>query len=75
MDQETLAQHRALCVKEPTQHAAHSLPKLTEPEQSLYDMLKKHELGDSLRLEQERIDWAYAWQIVKSKPFRINRYC
>jgi hypothetical protein len=58
MDRETLMAHRPLWVKEPTPHDGR-LQRLTEAEGVLYEDLCLHRLGPQVRLEQERI--AYAW--------------
>lgn len=61
MDEVTLIRHRSLWVSEARQHGAVQLKRLEGPEQALYGRLKSQELGTNVRLEQERIDWAYAW--------------
>lgn len=65
MDEATMLRHRELCVEEQTQHAAESLPNLTEDELAAYLDLKQHKWGFCLRFEQERISWPEAWCIVK----------
>ena len=59
MDRETLIRHRDMWVKEP-RPTSHDLKNLTEQESALYDALRRNELGERVRLEQERIpfDWA-----------------
>ena len=60
MDRATLDMHRSLCVQEPAdQRFTGSLQHLNEPEQALYQALRDDTLGPRLRLEQERI--SYAW--------------
>ncbi|UFS57578.1 Wadjet anti-phage system protein JetD domain-containing protein [Subtercola endophyticus] len=56
MDERTLLDHRDLWVPEP-KPALGSYPLLTEPEQQTLATLRS---TGSPRLEQERIDWAYA---------------
>ena len=65
MDEATFRQHRDLCVEEPSQHGAESLPNLTAEELALYRELKMQKWGHRLRLEQERISWPEAWRKVK----------
>lgn len=59
MDRETLLVHRDRWGQEPSPTAAR-LPRLTQEEASLYDDLVTDRFADRLRLEQERIDWAWA---------------
>jgi len=59
MDAETLHQHRERWGQEPTPTTA-ALSRLTPAEQTLYGDLVTDRHGDRLRLEQERIDWAWA---------------
>lgn len=77
MDAETLSAFQSLCVKEPSQCTIETLPHLTDAEQRLYRVLRGHEAwcdGEGparfaftgLRLEQERIAWAWARQRVKA---------
>lgn len=65
MDEETLLRHQALWVDEAAQHSAAELTLLTEQEQQLYRDLKQHRWGQNVRLEQERIDWAAAWNVLQ----------
>ncbi|MGI9276597.1 MAG: DUF3322 domain-containing protein [Endozoicomonas sp.] len=56
MDMATLELHRHLCVDEPqSKRFLADLPELTEQEQILFDALRQNQLGENLRLEQERI--------------------
>lgn len=54
MDRATLLAHRNHWQTEPHPESA-VLTRLTEAEQSLYDDLRENRLGDSVRLEQEKI--------------------
>lgn len=65
MDEDTLLRHQALWVDESAQHPAAELPLLTEQEQQLYRDLKQQRWGQNVRLEQERIDWAAAWNVLQ----------
>lgn len=65
MDEETLLRHKALWVDEAAQHSAAELTLLTEEEQQLYRDLKQQRWGQNVRLEQERIDWAAAWNVLQ----------
>jgi hypothetical protein len=58
MDHETLDRHKDMWVEEP-RPATHDLKNLTEQEYILYDALRRNTLGERVRLEQERI--SYAW--------------
>jgi len=62
MDKETLLQNRDLWVneKEPKKNA--DLTFLTDDEREVYITLSNDQWNINLRLEQERIPWAYAWQ-------------
>ena len=60
MDRATLDMHRSLCVQESAdQRFTGLLQNLNQPEQALYQALRDDTLGPRLRLEQERI--SYAW--------------
>jgi len=65
MDEETLLRHQALWVDEAAQHSAAELTLLTEEEQQLYRDLKQQRWGQNVRLEQERIDWTAAWNVLQ----------
>lgn len=58
MDRDTLLAHRDRWGSEPSPTAA-SLTRLRPPEAELYADLVTDRYGDSLRLEQERIDWSW----------------
>ncbi len=64
MDEQTLLHHRDLWVSENPQYATAELPLLTPSEQSLYRGLKEQRWGVNVRLEQERIAWNYAWDLL-----------
>ena len=57
MDEATLRSHQGLWVEEKDQHAAETLPLLTDPEQAVYQAIKRNARGQHVRLEQERIAW------------------
>jgi hypothetical protein len=61
MDRATLVEHRDRWVREPSPTAAR-LDRLTPDEAALYADLVSDRLGDAVRLEQERVDWAWAEQ-------------
>jgi len=65
MDEVTLRSHQGLWVEEKDQHAAEILPLLTDPEQAVYQAIKSNAWGQNVRLEQERITWEVAWNIVQ----------
>lgn len=62
MDEATLRSHQDLWVEEKDQHAAETLPLLTDPEQAVYQVIKRNAWGQNVRLEQERIAWDVAWK-------------
>jgi hypothetical protein len=74
MDEATLLRHRDLdlCVEEPMQHGAQSLPNLTMEELAVYRNLQQQIWGFRLRLEQERISWPEAWGVVKEAHVRCQ---
>ena len=59
MDRATLLAHRDRWVRE-DRPARSRLTRLTDVERELYDDLVTDRLGERIRLEQERIDWAWA---------------
>jgi hypothetical protein len=59
MDSETLLSHRDRWVPEPSPTSA-ALDRLTEAEHVVYDDLVTDRHAERVRLEQERIDWAWA---------------
>jgi hypothetical protein len=65
MDQDTLLRHRDLWQREdkPTPGPRE---RLTPDERALFDGLLSDRWGERVRLEQERIDWAYAWKRVSA---------
>ncbi|GAB4363586.1 MAG: DUF3322 and DUF2220 domain-containing protein [Methylohalobius crimeensis] len=65
MDEATLRSHQDLWVEEKDQHAAETLPLLTDPEQAVYQAIKRNAWGQNVRLEQERIAWDVAWKILQ----------
>jgi len=65
MDEETLRSHQDLWVEEKDQHAAETLPLLTDPEQAVYQSIKRNAWGQNVRLEQERIAWDVAWKTLQ----------
>ncbi len=60
MDEETLLAHRDRWVSEPRPPKGAALTHLSADEQSLYRTLVEDRFGQGVRLEQERIDWAWA---------------
>jgi hypothetical protein len=63
MDRETLLTHRDRWVIE-ERPAKSALTRLTGDEHRLYTDLVEGALGDRVRLEQERIDWGWAEQML-----------
>jgi len=60
MDKDTLMAHRSLWVHEGRPAAVTELPRLDAQEREVFHGLKSNRWGPGVRLEQERIDWAYA---------------
>lgn len=58
MDQETLMEHQALWGVEPSPETG-ALTRLTTEESRLYDLLRRNELGNHIRLEQEKIGFEW----------------
>ena len=65
MDEQTLLDHEELWGKDNQPKNALALTALNELEQLLYAKLLNNELGDRVRLEQERIEWRYAWSLIR----------
>jgi hypothetical protein len=65
MDEATLLGHRELWAEEKDQSASTGLSFLTEPELTLFRALKNNTWGRNVRLEQERIRWDDAWNIIQ----------
>jgi hypothetical protein len=65
MDRRTLLDHRLHWVTEP-QPENRDLPRLTDPENQLYDDLRCNRLGEHVRLEQERISFSWVEHILRS---------
>ncbi len=64
MDEETLLRHRQLWGHEAKPAQALELPGLNSEEKALYQALRSGRWGPGVRLEQERIDWQYAWDRI-----------
>ncbi|MCC7531071.1 MAG: hypothetical protein IT342_21315 [Candidatus Melainabacteria bacterium] len=64
MNEETLLRHRSFWGKEPSQFGAEKLPQLTADEQLLYSNLKWNTWQENIRLEQERVSWAFAIEAI-----------
>ncbi len=63
MDESTLLRNRDLWVEEREQCTA-ELPLLTAGERTVFQALKHQRWGANVRLEQERIAWDEAWQVL-----------
>ncbi|MBS0349967.1 MAG: hypothetical protein JSR33_02070 [Proteobacteria bacterium] len=66
MDEKTLLTYQSLWVEEEKPHTATFLPKLTPTEQAVYQGIKQNRLGKCIRLEQERIAWDYAREVISN---------
>jgi hypothetical protein len=66
MDADTLHCHRDLWQHE-GKPAAGPLERLTDQERAVFDGLSTDRWGERVRLEQERIDWRYAWQAIVAR--------
>ena len=67
MDEATLRSHQDLWVEEKDQHAAETLPLLTDLELAVYQAIKRNVWGQNVRLEQERIAWDLAWNTLQQQ--------
>ena len=63
MDRDTLMQHRTLWVQEDVPYAG-PLSRLTPTEQATFDELVANRLGERVRLEQERIGFAWVMRAL-----------
>ena len=70
MDEVTLLGHRQLCVEERKQHPSNELPLLTNNEQKIFSSLKNNVWGHNIRLEQERVCWETAWNVIQKRVMR-----
>lgn len=64
MDEATLHSHRALWVQEASQCPNVSMEALTAGERSCYENLRTHTWGQRVRLEQERLGWREAMEML-----------
>jgi len=65
MDEKTLLESRELWVQEsPSQRFMSNLERLTPEEAALFDSLRNNRWGDSIRLEQERIDFGRVRAVI-----------
>jgi hypothetical protein len=67
MDHETLMTHRDLWVQESECHRA-PLSRLNPPERSLFDDLVHDNLGERVRLEQERVSYVWLLHALEAMP-------
>lgn len=65
MDETTLLRHRVLWSTESDQVTLDTLPNLNAVELGLFQALKQQRWGRNVRLEQERIGWAEAWEVLR----------
>lgn len=68
MDVQTLLSHLHLTVEEKVQCPVAEMPRLTENERAVYDGLRDHRWGWSLRLEQERLPLALGVAALSRYP-------
>ena len=69
MDAETLHEHRERWGRESSPTSA-GLDRLTADEAAVYDDLVSDRFGEQVRLEQERIDWAWALRRLPYDPVK-----
>jgi hypothetical protein len=72
MDADTLHRHRDLWQQE-GKLAAGALERLTSEERAVLDGLSTDRWGERMRLEQERIDWRFAWQVIVDRMAEVLR--
>jgi len=65
MDETTLLNHQDLWAEETAQYVSTELPLLTGAEHKLFLSLKNNVWGSKVRLEQERICWDDAWNVIQ----------
>lgn len=65
MDRDTLLRFKELWTDEKSPHGAAELPLLTAAESEVYRLLQTNALAQNLRLEQERIAWDVAWEVLR----------
>jgi hypothetical protein len=65
MDKETLFNYRSLWVEEPVQNDGAELSFLRDYERMVYEGLHSHVWGRNIRLEQERIPWPCALNVLQ----------
>ncbi len=65
MDRETLLAHRPFWVTEPEPFTG-DLPNLSDVEAALYEALRSGELGENVRLEQERIGYSQVEAAIRA---------
>ena len=66
MNEATLLRYKELWVEEKRQHSAPDLPLLNDDERNVYTGLREQRWGLSVRLEQERIPWSDALEVINS---------
>jgi len=69
MDEKTLLKSKPLWTKEPKPYRTACLDYLTKDEHILYTNLRDNRWGHHIRLEQERILWSDAWDIINYALF------
>lgn len=67
MDEATLRENLKLCGKEATPHAGEEFAFLHPAELAVYQGLKRHSWGESLRLEQERLPWTLCMDAIRAE--------
>ena len=65
MDRTTLLRFKDLWSREEKQYVPNQLPSLTASEFEVFKELKNQSWGTNVRLEQERIFWNHAWNVVE----------
>ena len=71
MDADTLLAHQALWQAE-DKPVTGTLDRLTGAEQAVFEGLLANRWGHHVRLEQERIDWLYAWRRIRALGDRFR---
>ena len=70
MNRETLLAHRPLWVQEQTPYRA-ALSRLEQDERALFDDLVSDRLGENVRLEQERVSYAFLEKQLRIISFSL----
>jgi hypothetical protein len=72
MDEATLMRHRELWVSEETPVSVTELPGLYDEERTVFEGMLTGRWGNNIRLEQERIEWAFVQSVIGLAIQRVS---